>query len=155
MQSCLKRVESTEARNKRQSEVAILETLKRIMDDFDLGVHSEIELIGGYTAFLTFSATPEKNYSKNIGSYHPVKLLISPSGSYEVRVNIFDCVERGNVDLQDYAYLKELVYKISSKSPGLTKVANDDDLKAKLGYEPKNVFSTSWPWKISRHSSCS
>ena len=157
---CKKNRECTEARNKRQSEVAILETLEGIIDDFDLGVHSEIELIGGYTAFLTFSATPEKNYSKNIGSYHPVKLLISPSGSLVVRVNIFDCVERGNVDLQGYAYLKELVYKISSKSPfkicpGLTKVAKYDDLKAKLGYEPKNVFSTSWPWKISRHSSCS
>lgn len=152
--------ECTEARKKRQSEVAILETLKGTINAFDLGVHSEIELIGGYTAFLAFSATPEKNYSEKAGSYHPVKLLISPSGSYEVRVNVFDCVERGNVDLQDYAYLKELVYNISSKSPykicpGLTKVARYDDLKVKLGYEPKNVFSTSWPWKISRHSSCS
>ena len=44
-------------------------------------------------AFLTFSAAPEKNYSENTGSYHRVKLLISPSGSYELRVNIFDCVE--------------------------------------------------------------
>ena len=68
--------ECTEARNKRQSEVTILETLKRTIDGFDLGVYSEIELIGGYTAFLTFSATPEKNYSENTGSYHPVKLLI-------------------------------------------------------------------------------
>ena len=157
---CKESRECTEARNKRQREVGILETLKGTIDDFDLGAHFEIELIGGYTVFLTFSATPEKNYSKNIGSYHPVKLLISPSGSYEVRVNIFDCVGRGNVDLQDYAYLKELAHKISSKSPykicpRLTKVAKYDDLKAKLGYEPKNVFSTSWPWKISRHSSCS
>ena len=78
VQSCVKIVESrecTEARNERQSEVAILETLKGVTDDFDLGVHSEIELIGGHTAFLTFSATPEKNYSKNISSYHPVKRL--------------------------------------------------------------------------------
>ena len=152
--------ECTEARNKRQSEVTILETVKETIDGFDLGVHSEIELIGAYTALLTLSATPEKTYSENTGSYHPVKLLISPSGSYEVRVNIFDCVERGNVDLQDYTCLKELVYKISSKSqykicPGLTKVAKYDDLKEKLGYEPKNVFSASWPWKILRHSSCS
>ena len=70
---CKNSRECTEARNKRQSEVAILETLKGVIDDFDLGVHFEIELIGGYTAFLTFSATPEKNYPKNIGSYHPVK----------------------------------------------------------------------------------
>jgi len=58
-------------------------------------------------------------------------------------VNIFDYIEKGNVDLQDYAYLKELVYKISSKSqykicPGLTKIAKYEDLKAKLGYEPTN-----------------
>ena len=70
---CKKSRECTEARNKRQSEVAVLETLKGVIDDFDLGVH--FELIGGNTAFLTFSATPEKNYSKNIGSYHPVKRL--------------------------------------------------------------------------------
>ena len=155
-----KSLECTEARSKRQNEVTILETLKEKIDGFDLGVYSELELIGGFTAFLIFSATRERNYSENTGSYHPVKLFISPSGSYEERVNIFDCVEKGNVDLQNYAYLKELVYKISSKSqykicPGLTKVAKCEDLKAKLGNEPKNVFSTSWPWKISRHSSCS
>ena len=38
--------ECTEARNKRKSEVAILESLKGTIDDFDLGVYSEIELIG-------------------------------------------------------------------------------------------------------------
>ena len=43
-------------------------------------------------------------------------------------------------------------YKICS---GLTKAAKYDDLKSKLGYEPKNFFSTSWAWKILRHSSCS
>ena len=50
MQSCLKRVENVPkhvlTERKRQSEVAILESLKGAIDDFDLGVHSEIELIG-------------------------------------------------------------------------------------------------------------
>jgi len=37
--------ECTEARNKRQNEETILETLKEKIDGFDLGVYSEVELV--------------------------------------------------------------------------------------------------------------
>ena len=109
---------------------------------------------------MSVSASPEKSYSEYAGSYLPVKLLISPSGDYEVRVNILDCAERGNVDLQNYAAVRELVCKVSVKSqykicPGLTKGGKFDDLQGKLGYIPKNVFTVSWLWKIVRHWRCS
>ena len=68
--------ECTEARNKRQSEVAILETLKEAINAFDLGFHSEIQLIGGYTAFsaesiehLLFSCKISSEFWKHVLSW--------------------------------------------------------------------------------------
>ena len=140
----------------------MLQDVKKKIDNFKLAVSSEVELIStsGYAAFLSISASHEKEFSEYAGPYLPVKLLVSPSGDYEVRVNILDCAERGTVDLKNEAALRELVFKISVKSPykicpGLTKGGKFNDLQEKLGYVPKNVFSVSWPWKIVRHMHCS
>lgn len=151
----------TVACEQRRRDVRTLEILKRKVKNFNLGVHSEIELIasGDNMAFLMFSASPEKCYSEYAGAYHPVKLLLAPTGSYEVRVNILDCAERGKVELENDEPLNELICKIASNSqfkicPGLANGVKYHDLPTKLGYEPKNLFSKSWPWKIVRHSRC-
>ena len=132
---------------RRQCELNVLQNLKQKVDNFEPGVHSEVELTSSSRniAFLSVSASPEKSYSEYAGSYLPVKLLISPSGDYEVRVNILDCAERGNVDLQNDAAVRQLVLKISVKSqykicPGLTKTGEFDDLQGKLSYVPKCIY---------------
>ena len=145
-----------------QHEINVLQDVKQKIDDFKLAVSSEVELIStsGHAAFLSISASHKKEFSQCAGPYHPVKLLISPTGDYEVHVNILDCAERGTVDIKNEAAIKELVFKISAKSPykicpGLTKGGKFNDLQEKLGYVPQNVFSVSWPWNIVRHMRCS
>ena len=75
-------------------------------------------------------------------------------------MNILDFAERGTMNLKNEVAVRELVFKISVRSsykicPELTKGGKFNDLREKLGYVPKNVFSVSWPWKIVRHMRCS
>lgn len=153
--------EFNEAYERRQRDLHCLEKLRKRVDDLQLGVFSEIELVssGGNAAFLSLSASAEKIYPEHAGTYHAVKLMISPSGSYKVRVNIVDCAEKGFVELEDSRSLRELVCKIASTSKhkicsGLANQVEFQDLQSKLGYQPTNVFSCSWPWKVVRHQNC-
>ena len=84
-----------------------MENLRKRIDDLQLGVFSEIELISSCetTGFLSLSASSEKVYAEHAVTYHAVKLLISPSVSYEMRVNIDDCAEKENVELEDITAL--------------------------------------------------
>lgn len=145
--------EFNEAYERRQRDLYCLEKLRKRVDDLQLRVFSEIELIssGGNAAFLSLSASAEKIYSEHAGTYH--------AGSYEVRVNIVDCAAKGFVELEESRSLRELVCKIASTSkhkicPGLANQVEFQDLRSKLGYQPTNVFSCSWPWKVVRHQNC-
>ena len=62
---CKKSRECTEARNKRQSEVAVLETLKRVIDDFDLGVHAERVNWWLYRLFYILSNSRKELFKKH------------------------------------------------------------------------------------------
>ena len=143
-----------------QHEINVLQDVKQKVDNFKFAVSSEVELIStsGHAAFLSISASHKKEFSECASPYHPVKLLISPTGDYEVHVNILDCAERGTVDLKNEAAIRELIFKISVKSPykicpGLAK--GEKFKNEKLGYVPQNVFSVLWPWNIVRHMRCS
>ena len=86
-----------------QHEINVLQDVKRKIDNFKLAISSAVELIstGGHAAFLSISASHKKEFSECAGPYHPVKLLISPLGDYDLRVNILDSAERGTVDLKN------------------------------------------------------
>ncbi|KAJ7384465.1 hypothetical protein OS493_021093 [Desmophyllum pertusum] len=150
-----------EAYERRQHDLESLASLRQTISSFELGIHTEIELVtsGINTAFLSLSSTVEKQYSEQAGPYHAVKILLAPSGAYEIKVNIVDCAEKGTVDLNDHASLRKLVCKISSQSgykvcPGLTEEEKYNDLLSKIGYQPKNAVCRTWPWSVMRHANC-
>jgi hypothetical protein len=64
------------------------------------------------------SPKKEKCFSEKLGSYHPVRLLISPSGDYEsqVRINKTKTVKESKLDLENINDLKVVIEKLSSDS---------------------------------------
>ena len=150
--------------SRRRSEKEHLETLKQVNEkvkNLDLGVHTELEYIAGgnNTALLAVTPSIYKEIGSSTGPFYPVKLLISPGGKYELRINIVDCVEAGNVDLEDCQALRKIVSQIAKgttfrKCPGLQRNQKYLELVEKLGYKAKNVFSKDWPWRVARHVNC-
>ena len=126
--SLLAKTEHEALRKQKLSEnVNSLTQLEATIHNLGLGVHCEIESVAGVTntSFLSVTASDCKDYSESVGPFHRVKLLISPEGSYELRVNIVDRVETGKVDLDDVGKLRQVVANITGNNlfricPGLT-----------------------------------
>ena len=80
------------------------------MDDLQLGFFFQKMncFYLGNAAFASLSASTEKLSSGHAGTY-AMKLMISPVGFYEVRVNIVDFAEKGYIVLEDSRSLRELV----------------------------------------------
>ena len=75
-----------------------------------------------------------------------------------IRVNIVEDVETGKYEFDDSGFLRDLITKISVKSPlricpGLQD-SKYQDLDTKLGYQPKKLLSQKWPWRVDRHVEC-
>ena len=160
--SLLAKTEHEALRKQKLSEnVNSLTQLEATIRNLGLGVHCEIESVAGVTntSFLSVTASDCKVYSESVGPFHRVKLLISPEGSYELRVNIVDRVETGKVDLDDVGKLRQVVANITGNSffricPGLTRDPKYSNIQAKLGYQPKNLLCQEWPWLVIRHHRC-
>ena len=89
-----------------------------------------------------------------VHKFHPVILSFYADGSYEIRVNIFDRVAWGKIEIDQLEILHDLVLKVSKHSsfricPGLRE-AKYQDLILKLGYQPAKLFSKTWPWPVNR-----
>ena len=79
-------------------------------------------------------------------------------GHYDIRVNILENVETGKYEFDHFRFLRDLITKISVKSPlricpGLQDLKYQD-LDTKLGYQPKKLFSQKWLWPVNRHVEC-
>ena len=141
-----------------KDEVKTLEGLKSLISGFGLDVHCEIELIADSRPLISISASKCKTYSEYSGPFHPVILSLYADGSYEIRVNIFDRVAWGKIEIDQLEILHDLVLKVSKHSsfricPGLRE-AKYQDLILKLGYQPAKLFSKTWPWPVNRHVEC-
>lgn len=139
-------------------DIANLERLENVIAGFELGVHCEIEQIVDRRPLLSITPSKLKSYTDYAGLFQPVKLLLHADGHYDIRVNIVENVETGKYEIDDSGFLRDLVTKISAKSPlricpGLQDL-NYQDLDTKLGYQPKKLFSQKWPWPVNRHVEC-
>ena len=110
--------------NKSKAELS-LQVLKEKIDSFsDLSVHLE-EKVCQNCYVLAIMNNHLHDFHTIVGPYHVVELLTWTDGHYEKKINVFNCVERGNVDTEDTRQLHELINQISSGShhivcPGLT-----------------------------------
>ena len=141
-----------------KDDVRTLEGLKSLISGFGLDVYCEIELIADSRPLISISASKCKTYSEYSGPFHPVILSLYADGSYEIRVNIFDRVAWGKIEIDQLELLHDLVLKVSKHSsfricPGLRE-AKYQDLILKLGYQPAKLFSKTWPWPVNRHVEC-
>lgn len=119
-----------------KDDVRTLEGLKSLISGFGLDVHCEIELIADSRPLISISASKCKTYSEYSGPFHPVILSLYADGSYEIRVNIFDRVAWGKIEIDQLEILHDLVLKVSKHSsfricPGLRE-AKYQDLILKL-----------------------
>ena len=139
-------------------DIANLERLKSAIAGFELGVHCEIEQIVDRRPLLSITPSKLKSYTVYVGLFQPVKLLLHADGHYDIRVNIVENVETGKYEFDDSGFLRDLITKISVKSPqkicpGLQDLKYQD-LDTKLGYQPKKLFNQKWPWPVNRHVEC-
>ena len=125
---------------------------------FGLDAHCEIKLNADSRPLISISASKCKTYSEYSGPFHPVILSLYANGLYEIRVNIFDRVAWGKIEIGQPEMLHDLMLKVSKQSsfwihPGLRE-AKYQDLILKLGYQPAKLFSKMWPWPVNRHEEC-
>ena len=99
-----------------KEDVRTLEGLKRLTSGFGLDVHCEIELIADSRPLISISASKCKTCSAYSGPFHPVISSLYADRSYEIRVNIFDRVAWGKIEIEQLEILHDLVLKVSKHS---------------------------------------
>ena len=98
----------------------------------------------------------EKSYTEQLGSFHPVRLLFSPTGHYTFQVVIYQKLEEGTIDLRDKAAVKSVIDKLRVESgfvicPGL---ADYDAIMSDIRFQPSNVKVELWPWRRASAVKC-
>ena len=91
-------------------EVQILKKLEEEVSQLDASLYCELEAISGYHQSVAFSVYPrnEKNFSQELGTYHPVRLLLCPSGHYKLQVLIYKTVDEGQIRVIDVLRLSSI-----------------------------------------------
>lgn len=97
----------------KSKEMQILKELENNITHIDGSLHCELESIMGHrsSAALSVYAKKEKSYLEDLGSYQPVRLLFSPSGSYKFQVFIYKTLEEGTIDLNDKVAVERMLGK--------------------------------------------
>ena len=135
----------------KSSEVQILKELETNIKLIDGSLHCELESISGHRSSAALSVYPknEKSYREDLGSYQPVRLLFSPSGSYRFQVFIYKTLEEGKIDLKEKAAVERVLQNIRVNSgfvmcPG---IVDYDSIISDIRFRPSNVKEERWPWR--------
>ena len=116
----------------------ILKKLEEEVSQLDAWLHCELEAISGYHQSVALSVYPrkEKNFSQELGTYHPVRLLFCPSGHYKLQALIYK-----NVDLNDRLSVERVIDVLRPDSGFVTcpGISDYDAIFSDIRVQPLNV----------------
>ena len=89
------------------------------------------------------------------GPFRPVRMVVSPlTGEWKITVNLTDVISEGNCSI-NYDELISVAKEHFSEGHVLCRgIQGYEDIQARLGYTPKSVKVSSWPWMNCHSTEC-